>query len=158
MPHGHQTMSYPTLDQEAIKRETLECPSCLRTFIEPNLFSDHVISCAAAGNYTSVQCRVCPLMLESTEELTHHMRAVHHYFPCSQCTIWCPTMAALHGHIHREHKPKFVCSICTKTFHCKINYKGHMNMHLGKKPYVCAKCGKTFAYQQSQYAHQKMCN
>jgi len=102
-------------------------------------------------------CQLCSATFISQDEHSAHMTQVHQYVPCPHCDIWCPSPSAIKGHIHREHQPKFVCGLCGKPFHCKINYKGHMNMHSGAKPYTCNKCGKAFAYQQSKHAHQKLC-
>ena len=102
-------------------------------------------------------CKICNMAWESFEEHRQHMRHAHKYVSCQKCHTLCPSSGALRSHMNREHTPKLVCPLCNKTFHCKLNYTGHMNMHSGIRPYACDRCGKMFAYQQSKYAHEKIC-
>ncbi|XP_035824956.1 uncharacterized protein LOC101859211 isoform X5 [Aplysia californica] len=69
-------------------------------------------------------CQLCSTTFSSQDEHSAHMTQMHQYVPCPHCDTWCPSSSAIKGHIHREHQPKFVCDLCGKRFHCKINYKG----------------------------------
>lgn len=109
----------------------------------------------------SIFSNACPLCCEkfsSKGDLREHRINVHDFATCVHCGMLFPSQGAMKNHIKREHHPKYVCEVCNKTFHCRINYTGHMNMHTGTKPYACQFCFKPFAYQQSKYAHEKVCN
>ncbi|KAK0070211.1 oocyte zinc finger protein XlCOF6 [Biomphalaria pfeifferi] len=217
-----------------------------------------------------IPCRACPDVFTSMEELNYHMEFSHHYVACSHCTVWCPSPAALRGHILREHKPKLeekegetssyggkqgtsellgkfaayecsycsiivtdypslslhsktcpspscsmicltcgdkfpskpemrlhlkfmhshktfgckfcdmmfssssgllshtkakhkpdpktLCQICGQAFHNRANLDGHMNMHMGLKPFKCKKCGKCYGHSKSLMTHEKNCS
>ncbi|KAI8789834.1 oocyte zinc finger protein XlCOF6 [Biomphalaria glabrata] len=217
-----------------------------------------------------IPCRACPDVFTSMEELNYHMEFTHHYVACSHCTVWCPSPAALRGHILREHKPKLeeeegetssfggkqgtsellgkfaayecsycsiivtdypslslhsktcpspscsmicltcgdkfpskpemrvhlkfmhshktfgckfcdmmfssssgllshtkakhkpdpktLCQICGQAFHNRANLEGHMNMHMGLKPFKCKKCDKCYGHSKSLMTHEKNCS
>ncbi|XP_076106749.1 uncharacterized protein LOC143075266 isoform X3 [Mytilus galloprovincialis] len=67
---------------------------------------------------------------------------------------------------HRRHeishsdteKRRHECKICHKTFADNAHYLGHMNTHIGHKPFKCGKCNKQYTYQGSYKRHLKVCN
>lgn len=150
------TLHHPSFSS-SMNETHFRCTACYMSFENSESLRSHTVICHESGSLNGFECKVCSIMFPAYEDFNAHMKTSHRYLSCSHCSTWCPSLSALRGHIHREHKPKFVCSICSKTFHCKINYKGHMNMHSGAKPYACSKCGKSFAYQQSKHAHEKIC-
>ncbi|CAN9513971.1 unnamed protein product [Ophioblennius macclurei] len=45
------------------------------------------------------------------------------------------------------------CSICHIQLSSKLQFKDHMNLHTGARPYFCAECGKRFCQVHSYRAH-----
>ena len=48
----------------------------------------------------------------------------------------------------------FICETCGKAFKGKETLRGHINQHLGIKPYICEICGKTYAQKGSLESHR----
>lgn len=52
---------------------------------------------------------------------------------------------------------KYKCTCCGKRYFEKAMYFGHLNMHVGSKPYYCQTCTKSFSYEASLRKHAVTC-
>lgn len=55
-------------------------------------------------------------------------------------------------------KPSFErkCDICAKVFHHSGNFRKHMILHSGERPFKCEICGRTFVLAQHLKSHMKL--
>ena len=80
-------------------------------------------------------------------------------FDCNLCGKSFNIERSLNRHMKRVHtsndERKYKCDQCGKGFACKETYVGHMNMHLGLKPFKCQYCGAGYQNQSNLLAHLK---
>jgi uncharacterized Zn-finger protein len=64
----------------------------------------------------------------------------------------------LERHIQIEHTDpnKYKCNVCQKILSSKQNYKEHMYIHSGLKPYSCGDCGMLFRQGSQLCAHKRI--
>ena len=80
-------------------------------------------------------------------------------FECKFCKKSFNVERYLDRHMKRVHtaneERKYKCDQCGKGFNCKETYVGHMNMHLGLKPFKCEYCGAAYQNKSNLLAHLK---
>ena len=105
-------------------------------------------------------CDICGKKFPSRNHLERHMNSVHSKEKNYLCSICCKKFATdcyLKRHMDSQHSSKFKynCDQCGKGFSQKQTYEGHVNMHLGIKPYKCQGCGIGFQNLSNLLAHTK---
>ena len=108
----------------------------------------------------AVFCDLCGKKFTCRFHLERHVNAVHTKEKNYLCSICCKKFATdgyLKRHMDSQHSSKFKynCDQCGKGFMTKQPYEGHVNMHLGIKPYKCEGCGTGFQNQSNLLAHSK---
>jgi KRAB domain-containing zinc finger protein len=128
---------------------------------------DKIVS--VASKQTMHTCDECPYESMYKHNLTKHRVNVHEKQPnsiptvkkivymCDQCTKSFSTKYGLTLHVHSKHDHvfKYKCTVCTKGYNVKANYKGHLASHDAVLVEICRKCGAKFRYQRSLEEHMK---
>jgi hypothetical protein len=76
---------------------------------------------------------------------------------CQFCSYKTKYPQLLDGHVNKNHlkiRP-YLCDVCKKGFHCRIQLSGHMKTHTMQKTEQCDLCGETFAYKKSLVWHMR---
>lgn len=93
--------------------------------------------------------------------MRQHLKLAHSHktFGCKFCDMMFLSSSGLLSHTKAKHKPdsKTLCQLCGQAFHNKANLEGHMNMHLGIRPFKCKRCGKSYGHSKSLITHEKIC-
>lgn len=81
-------------------------------------------------------------------------------YPCpyDHCLRLFQGRKGLERHIDIVHKAvgKFKCQVCSKQLSSKQNFKEHMYIHTGERPYVCDTCGMSFRQGSQLCAHKRI--
>ena len=109
----------------------------------------------------AVFCDHCGNKFPSRTHLKRHM--VSHdknkdkNYCCDICEKKFATDEYLKRHMDSQHSDnyRYNCDQCGKGFSVKPVYEGHVNMHLGRKPYTCQGCGTGFQNPSNLMAHIK---
>ncbi|KRX60671.1 Myoneurin [Trichinella sp. T9] len=92
-----------------------------------------------------------------------NLRFVERSFSFEQSAIFCGHSGhkKFHLRILLEHRIHFsmetnrFCQLCNKQFSTSYQYKMHMNIHLGIKPFVCEICGSRFNNVGTRHNHMR---
>lgn len=137
-----------------------ECSYCSVILTEYEDLDVHSKNCPSPS--CSMICLTCGEKFPSKPEMRQHLKFMHSHktFGCKFCDMMFLSSSGLLSHTKAKHKPdpKTLCQICGQAFHNKANLEGHMNMHLGLKPFKCKKCGKSYGHSKSLMTHEKTCS
>ncbi|KAH9510191.1 hypothetical protein Btru_043712 [Bulinus truncatus] len=137
-----------------------ECSYCSVIVTDYLSLNQHSKNCPSPSCY--MICLTCGEKFPSKSEMRQHLKFMHHHktFGCRFCDMMFLSSSGLLSHTKAKHKPdpKTLCQICGQAFHNRANLQGHMNMHLGVKPFQCKKCGKSYGHSKSLMNHEKSCS
>eukprot|EP01083_Nonionella_stella_P170392 579778_1 len=108
------------------------------------------------------KCNNCNASFGSKDDLSQHgteMHTAERLYSCSQCKDTFNKQATLQQHvqtIHNNQSKKFKCSICDKEFKHKGNWRMHLRVHSGERPYPCDVCKKAFKQQSTLIEHKRI--
>ncbi|XP_005089515.2 zinc finger protein 316 isoform X2 [Aplysia californica] len=141
------------------KFAAFECSYCSVILTKQADLTVHSKNCPAPSCY--MICLTCGEKFHSKPEMRQHLKFAHSHktFSCKFCDLMFLSSSGLLSHTKAKHKPdsKTLCQICGQAFHNRANLEGHMNMHLGIRPFTCKKCGKGYGHSKSLMTHEKNC-
>lgn len=137
-----------------------ECSYCSIIVTDYPSLSLHSKTCPSPS--CSMICLTCGDKFPSKPEMRVHLKFMHSHktFGCKFCDMMFSSSSGLLSHTKAKHKPdpKTLCQICGQAFHNRANLEGHMNMHMGLKPFKCKKCDKCYGHSKSLMTHEKNCS
>lgn len=103
-------------------------------------------------------CEHCSEIFHLRKDLLTHLQSKHvnQIVSCAICQKVFSKQSCLRLHM-QEHSHQYTCSLCGQTFSQKHHYTGHMNKHVGAKPFQCKNCLKCFGYATNLARHSKNC-
>ncbi|WAR23915.1 ZN254-like protein [Mya arenaria] len=114
------------------------------------------------NNITYYQCKLCPLIVESTYLLSRHLITHGEKMKphkCDQCSKAFGQKSDLvrHMNIHNETR-NFKCSVCGKAFKRSDYLTKHERQYCGvMKPHKCQRCHKGFEEENQLLEHTCAC-
>jgi len=132
------------------------CEECGKGFPHRNNLNGHML--VHREEVHKPICDLCGHRSFSNHNLKNH-RLLH--FPptlkCEECDELFHTTIYLNRHKKIVHiqKREYNCEQCGKGFHTKSTYEGHINMHLGIKPFNCRYCQMAYQNASNCMAHEK---
>lgn len=104
-----------------------------------------------------VMCDVCGKTCRNSHSLYTHQKHAHYKakYECPMCHRRLVTKENLDQHVLTQHekKEKSVCEECGKTFFENHDFRKHMRIHTGDKPYSCSVCARAFTTHSSLSQH-----
>ncbi|XP_076174622.1 LOW QUALITY PROTEIN: uncharacterized protein LOC143150322 [Ptiloglossa arizonensis] len=104
-----------------------------------------------------VICDVCGKTCRNSHSLYTHQKHAHYKakYECPVCHRRLVTKENLDQHVLTQHekKEKSVCEECGKTFFENHDFRKHMRIHTGDKPYSCTVCARAFTTHSSLSQH-----
>jgi KRAB domain-containing zinc finger protein len=135
------------------------CNVCGKKFTVKTAYDYHVKT-AHLEEHELFKCPHCPSTFRDKGVYEHHLPL--HFdptLPCPHCDKMFKTKHYLRNHMRAAHVPdemkKFVCGQCGKGFTERNTYEGHVNMHLGLKPYRCRYCDMRYQNASNKLNHEK---
>ena len=116
------------------------CDLCARQFEKRSALSYHINVFHTDNSH--IACGTCGKKFSSVPNLAKH-KLLHEapQIPCAHCAKLFHTIAYLKRHVLSQHTDQndmpFHCDQCGRGFPNPKNLEGHMNMHLGLKPFKC---------------------
>ncbi|XP_037541637.1 zinc finger protein 768 [Nematolebias whitei] len=123
-------------------------PLRLKEPVQPSVLPNSQTSepSPAIINIPLVPCKVCSSLRGSENMLLKHAwtHVNEQGMLCGVCGERSESTDELRRHL-QAHQKTHNCTICGKSFLTLSSFRGHMNLHEGKRPYKCPTCHKTFA-------------
>jgi len=126
------------LDGQHMKEKCHVCTDCSKSFKYRSSLQKHLIQHhedkSAVGPFN---CNLCPKTFIRRIYLTNHKLRVHKLnkkHVCNACGNKFLNVTTLNVHckvVHGEHRNKFTCTLCTKTFSRKEKLVHHQMLHTG---------------------------
>lgn len=142
----------------ATEKKVYRCPSCpYNTTSRGNLHRHR----RSVHQKKKEKCPSCDKTYATSYDLQIHISAVHRESPlmCELCSERFKSRGSLRRHRAVKHSQgcNYVCDTCGKKYYEKEAYIGHINTHIGSKPYSCNLCGDTFGYKSCWRRHMQSC-
>ena len=144
----------PILSSTPKKRQAkqLKCNECSYTTTSSGNLSRHRRS---IHRKEKVSCTLCTKVFGETYDLRQDVRAEHDKVQLL-CEIFNNRASlARHRRIHHSGRNKFICEHCGRQYYERDAYIGHINKHIGSRPFSCTTCKLSFRHKCNLNRHLK---
>ena len=133
----------------------ITCENCQK-YIKEFSYNMHLITCKVNFTLSDLMCKTCFKRFPDIESFGSHLKT-HPEGGIYKCEL-CVNTFAHKNHVIKHakiHTKKYKCEHCSKMFHRSKSLKGHMNIHVGGKPWECNRCLKRFHNKEILIHHAK---
>ena len=134
--------------QNQTDKNLLVCYQCGMTFCRSDALREH----RKIHDYEKpFVCSLCDKSFSQSHENTHGREALH------MSAVW----KGIHRPFNFINSPSNpytcpdTCPQCDKVFTTSSNFRTHLKVHTGEKPYKCTQCDKTLKYSSDLVRHRR---
>ncbi len=137
--------------QSASAVKVYQCGICSQTFLKLYHLTEHVDKAHTVKKTTEIKGNLKETITTTEKPVTNDKKQM---IRCDNCDLTFAARSELKLHQRKQHRNKFACDKCGKSFYRNAYLKAHISIvHMGEKPFQCELCDKSYVQNTDLKLH-----